>query len=139
VIRHTQNASRQRRLLCAIAGIVFLGGCSAVTSTVDTAADAAHTAAKGLSASSRASTDASLTEPDTPRHRQAVAFVKSQRDLLRHEAAKGGGEHIAALAKLIDRPDGARLGPWMQAHYGDLFTPDTDAEALVERIASRRS
>lgn len=139
MIHETQNTSRRPGLLITLmASVVWLGGCSAVTSTVDTAADAAHTAAKGMSASSRASTDASVTEPNTPRHRQAVAFVESQRDPLRREAATGGGEHIDALADLIDPTDTARLGPWMQTHYAELFTRNADAAAVVRRIAARQ-
>lgn len=138
MIHRTRRGARPLRLLTMLMISVFvLGGCSAVTSTVDTAADAAHTVTKGVSASSRASTDASVTEPDTPRHRQAVAFVESQRDPLRREAATGGGEHITALAGLIDSPRSADLGPWMQTHYRELFAPDTDAAALVNRIATR--
>lgn len=127
-------------LLAATAiAAVLLGGCSAVTSTTNTAADVARTATKGLSASSRASTDASVTEPDTPRHQQAVAFVQSQRDPLRREAATGGGEHIDALAEMLDDSQPNDLGPWMQAHYDQLFTPRLAAAALVARIAARRS
>ena len=117
---------------------LLLGGCSAITSTTNTAAEAAHTAADGLLASSRASTDASVTEPNTPRHRQAVAFVDSQRDPLSREAATGGGEHIDALASLLGDGEGADLGPWMQAHYGELFADDTNAAAIVDRIVARR-
>ena len=117
---------------------LLLGGCSAITSTTDTAAEAAHTAADVLLASSRASTDASVTEPNTPRDRQAVAFVDSQRDPLSREAATGGGEHIDALASLPGDGESTDLGPWMQAHYGELFADDTNAAAIVDRIVARR-
>ncbi|MES1929312.1 hypothetical protein SADO_08647 [Salinisphaera dokdonensis CL-ES53] len=130
----------QRLYLAAAAAMLafLLGGCSAVTSTTNTAADVARTATKGMLASSRASTDASVTEPNTPRHRQAVAFVDSQRDPLSREAATGGGEHIDALASLLGDGEDNDLGPWMQAHYGELFADDTDAAAMVDRIAARR-
>ena len=122
----------------ALAGsLALLGGCSAAISTTNVAADAARTISKGVLASSRASTDASVTEPNTPRYRQTVAFVDSQRDPLRREAALGGGEHIDALAALLDTR-AATLGPWMQANHSALFTTGHDAEAIVARLRARR-
>lgn len=116
-----------------LAATTLLGGCSAAISTTDVAAEVTRSVAKGVLASSRGTTDASVTEPNTPRYRQTVAFVDSQRDPLRREAAVGGGENIAALADLLNTRR-AELGGWMQAHYADLFTDAHDAEAIVARL-----
>ena len=124
--------------LVGLAGALALSGCSAVTSTTNTAADVAESAVHGLSASSRQSTDASVTEPDTPRHRQTVAFVDTQRPQLAREAARGGGEHVDALAGLLGESDHAAFGRWLQAHYDHIFTGSGDAEAVVARLAARR-
>lgn len=118
--------------------LLALNGCSAITSTTNVAADAAETVANGVSKASRGTTNASVTEPDIPRHQAAVAFVDSQRAQLQREAATGGGEHVDALARLLGNSDGATLGPWLQAHYSQVFTADDDARALVARIAARR-
>lgn len=127
-----------RYFLAAPVLTLLLAGCSAVTSTTNTAADMARTAGHGLSVSSRQSTDASVTEPDTPRHAQTVAFVESQRAPLRREAAAGGGEHIDALARLLGNADNDHLGRWLQRNYSDVFVAGDDAETLVTRIAARR-
>lgn len=124
--------------LLGLAGALALSGCSAVTSTTNTAADVAESAIHGISASTRQSTDASVTEPDTPRHRQAVAFVDTQRPQLAREAARGGGEHVDALAGLLGESDRAAFGHWLQAHYDHIFTGSDDAEAVVTRITARR-
>ena len=126
-----------QQLAVVAAATVLLGGCSAAISTTNAAADAARTVTKGVLASSRASTDASVTEPNTPRYRQTVAFVDSQRDPLRREAALGQGEHIDALADLLDTRR-AELGRWMQANHGELFVAEHDAESIVARLQARR-
>lgn len=127
-----------RRAWIALLAIA-LSGCSTLPITTDTAVHVTRITARGLVDSSRVTTDASITEPNTPRYRQTVAFVDSQRAQLSREAAIGGGEHIAALANLLGQDDAPRLGLWMQTHHGDLFTPQHDAADLVDRIAARQS
>ncbi len=129
-------------LTLATAG-ALLSGCAAFTSTTNTAAEAAQTIANGISKASRASTNASVTEPDTPRYAQAVEFVDSQHDPLRREAAAGSGEHIDALAILVgaddaNDPTGNNLGAWLQTHYSQVFTAHADARSVVDRILRRR-
>ncbi|MES1924077.1 DUF3015 family protein [Salinisphaera sp. T31B1] len=119
------------------ATLILLSGCSALTSTTNTAAEAAQTIANGISKASRASTNASVTEPDTPRYAQAVAFVDSQGDALRREAASGGGEHVDALAILLT-DDNADFGPWLQRHYDRVFAEPDQARGIVDRIIARR-
>jgi|TARA_Y100001968_G_scaffold320319_1_gene353097 hypothetical protein len=121
---------------CLAITALMLGGCSAAISTTDVAADATRSVAKGVLASSRGTTDASVTEPNTPRYQQTVAFVDSQRDPLRREAATGQGENIDSLARLLDTRS-TELGRWMQANYDNLFTDAHDAEAIVARLHAR--
>ncbi|GAB3672611.1 DUF3015 family protein [Salinisphaera aquimarina] len=121
------------------AAITLLGGCAAFTSTTNVAADAAATISHGISKASRASTNASVTDPDVPRYAQAVEFVGSQRDQLQREAAQGGGEHVDTLAQLLDTSDSTPLGPWLQTHYQQVFGADRDATAVVDDISARRS
>lgn len=125
--------------LCIAAVAALLGGCAAFTSTTNTAAEAAETIAHGVSKASQSTSDASVTEPDTPRYAQAVAFVDSQRDPLEREAAVGGGEHIDTLAQLLNAPGQAPLGPWLQTHYESIFAGGRDAAGVVDAIRARRS
>lgn len=123
------------RILYGIAALIALPGCSAVTSTTDVAADAGRTLAHGVSRVSRASSDASITEPDMPRYADAAAFADSQMAMLRREAAVGGGEHIDALALLLAIDDGDAMGRWMQRHYAAVFAAADDPKTLVSRVA----
>ena len=128
-------------VVVSITALSLLSGCAAFTSTTDTVAEAAHTIANGVSTSSRATSNASVTEPDTPRYARAVEFVDSQRDALQREAATGSGEHVDALAALLepDQSNGAsNLGPWLQAHYGDVFNDNATGRLVVDRILADR-
>lgn len=120
----------------AVAAVTALAGCSAAISTTDTAADALHTVAHGVSVSSRATTNLS-DNPDASREAEARAFVTSQRVALRREAAAGGGEHIQTLARLIGADKPVAVGPWMQAHYAELFAPDMTAARFVDAVQAR--
>lgn len=124
-------------------GLIALAGCSAITSTTNTTADAAHTVAHGVSVSSRGTTNSAADEPaDTP-GAQARAYLQSQMPQIRREAARGRGEHIDALARLMSDDaapvDSANLGAWMQAHYDTLFAGHTSAQRLMNDIRARRS
>gem|GEM_PF-1503183 len=127
--------------IASISALSLLSGCAAFTSTTNTAAEAAQTIANGVSKASRASTNASVTEPDTPRYAQAVEFVDSQRDALQREAATGAGEHIDTLAMLLDtnqRSAGSTLGPWLQTHYSQVFNARADGHSVVDHILAER-
>lgn len=128
-----------RRIILAIilTSLAFLvSGCSALSSTTKQVGKATAAVAHGVSYMSKATGNASVTEPDVPRYADAAAFVRSQRPLLARQAASGGGEDIDALALLLDRSSGDDLGRWMQTNYAGLFaqTPALSARGLVDKI-----
>ncbi|WP_423824080.1 DUF3015 family protein [Salinisphaera sp. SPP-AMP-43] len=129
--------------LCRIgllgAGLALFAGCSAVTSTTNTTADALHSISHGVSVSSRSSSDSTRSDPQSARAAQTRAYVDSQMGQIRREAAAGGGEHIDALAELMDNSNSDQLGVWMQTHYQSLFTQSRTPSQFIQAIRSRRS
>lgn len=128
----------RRRLLAVNALMVatlMLAGCTALSSTTRRAGQASVTTLKGVAHASRATTNASVTQPDVPRYADASAFVRSQRQQLARQAAVGGGEDIDALAFLLDKPNSRALARWMQSHYHFLFSDrSVSASTIVSRI-----
>lgn len=115
---------------------LLISGCTALSSTARQAGRATVAISHGVTYVSKASGNASVTEPDVPRYVDATAFVRSRRAMLARQAATGGGEDIDALALLLNKSDNDDLGRWMQTHYADLFdsTPSLSAHKLVARI-----
>lgn len=126
--------------LRSITGLLLLtllmSGCAALSSTARQAGKATVAIGHGMTYVSKATGNASVTEPDVPRYVDAAAFVRSQRSMLARQAATGGGEDIDALALLLDKSDNKALGRWMQMHYANLFgtTPSLSAQKIVARI-----
>ena len=116
--------------------VSLMSGCTALVSTTQQAGKATVALGHGVTYVSKATGNASVTEPNVPRYADAAAFVRSQRTMLARQAAAGGGEDINALALLLDKSDNADLGRWMQHHYADLFgaNPSLSAQGLVARI-----
>lgn len=108
-----------------------LAGCAAVTSTTNTVARGLEQTTAATSQSSDAATGAEYAD--------ARRFVDSQFALVRRDAAAGGGEHTAALARLMGESDGEAFGRWMQRHYRQLFANLTSRADLVARIAAYRN
>lgn len=123
----------------ALAITLAMTGCAAVTSTTNTAADALRTAGHGISVSSRSSTNASRGQPQSARAARTRAYVSAEMSQLRREAARGGGEHIDALAELMGGSDRRPLGAWMQQHYTSLFATPKSPAAFVQALQSTRS
>lgn len=123
-------------LLCGTLATGLMAGCTALSSTTEQAGKATVAISHGVTYVSKATGNASVTEPNVPRYADAAAFVRSQRPLLARQAATGGGEDIDALALLLDTSDNRDLGRWMQKHYQDLFGDSTSlsAQGLVARI-----
>lgn len=135
-VRVTTPLYRQSALTISLALMgLLICGCSALSSTTRQAGKATAAIAHGITYMSKATGNASVTEPDVPRYADAAAFVRSQRPLLARQAAGGGGEDIDALALLLGR-SGDDLGRWMQTNYAGLFaqTPALSARGLVDRI-----
>ncbi|MGB7755858.1 MAG: DUF3015 family protein [Salinisphaera sp.] len=113
----------------------MLAGCTALSSTTRRAGQASVATLKGVAHLSRATSNASVTQPDVPRYTDASAFVRSQRQQLARQAAVGGGEDIDALAILLNKPDNRALARWMQSHYHSLFSDrSVSASTIVARI-----
>ena len=55
------------------------------------------------------------------------------------EAATGGGEHTAALARLMGENDPQAFGSWLQDNYGVLFSDLENHGDLVTRISAHRA
>jgi len=49
-------------------------------------------------------------------------FIASNKVSVATDAAKGDGETIAVLAKLMNCSDSANLGPALQSHFSNIFT-----------------
>ncbi|MAA74205.1 MAG: hypothetical protein CMN28_05815 [Salinisphaeraceae bacterium] len=125
--------NRFATLLLALT-LLPLSGCSLFTTT----ADGIAAVGEGITQGTASTSDAISTEADeTAALAEARRFGASQYPLLRRDAASGGGEYIKSLARLMNEPDPTTLGPWMQAHYHELFAPDAPA-TLVDRILARR-
>lgn len=65
--------------------------------------------------------------------------MSSQFAMVRREAAAGGGEHVTALARLMNEPNREAFGAWMQANYAVLFTGLDNRADLVTRIAAHHA
>lgn len=111
-----------------------IAGCSAVTSTTNTTA---RTLDAGLKATTQSS-EATTNGESSPEYADARRFVDSQFAMIRREAATGGGEHTAALARLMGTSDTAAFDAWLQSNYAVLFNNLSQRTELVTRIAARR-
>lgn len=124
----------QRVLLSLLFTLPVVAGCSAVTSTTNTAAKALEQVTDTTSQSSDATTEGPNTE-----YARAREFVDSQFHIVRREAAAGGGEHTAALARLMGENDPQAFGNWLQDNYGVLFSDLENHGDLVTRISAHRA
>ena len=108
---------------------LFLGltGCSAVVSTTNAVADAAHQTTRMTSSTSDSFEDAGY------QHR-AKRFVNTDIDAIRRQAARGYGDELDALAVLLHEPHRAAFPRWMQAHYAALFSNLQRPAQLLDRI-----
>lgn len=128
--------SRRPSVVVALMTVLLvLTGCTALSSTTRRAGQASIATLKGVAHVSRATSNASVTQPDVPRYADASAFVRSQRQQLARQAAVGGGEDIDALAILLNKPNNRAMARWMQAHYQSLFSDrSVSASTIVLRI-----
>lgn len=115
---------------------LLMSGCAALSSTAHQAGKATVAIGHGMTHVSKATGNASVTEPDVPRYVDAAAFVRSQRSMLARQAAAGGGEDIDALALLLGKSDNKALGRWMQMNYTHLFgnNASLSAREIVARV-----
>lgn len=88
--------------------------------------------------STGATTGETIADDDDEDFARANRFAESQFALIRREAAAGGGEHLRALAALLDEPDAEAFEAWMQTRYARLFAGPDAADKLVARIVALR-
>jgi nucleoid-associated protein YejK len=98
----------------------LLSGCS----VIETVSDGLHSTLDGVSKV------ASSTTPDE----KSAAFVETRFASIRSEAARGEGEHLDSLAKLLGETDRADFARFMKERYADLFSGLERPRELLARI-----
>ena len=106
-------------LLVSVTGAV-VSGCSIINTVGD-----------GLSSSVEGITD--VTSSSTSDEASA-SFVETRFASIRTEAARGEGENLDSLARLLGEPDRADFARFMQKRYGELFTGLQQPRELLARI-----
>ncbi len=61
-------------------------------------------------------------------------FVSKRYIAIRHEAAKGEGEHINALAQLMGNKDSSVFGSQLQTNFKQIFTNVDQPTDIIARI-----
>lgn len=106
-------------LIVSVSGAIF-SGCSAL----ETVTDGVSSTVEGISDA------ASSTSGDE----KTASFVENRFAAIRTEAARGGGENLDSLAKLLGEADRAEFARFMKARYADLFTGIEQPRELLARI-----
>lgn len=101
-------------------GAALFSGCS----VINTVGEGVSSTVEGVSAL------ASSTTPDG----ESTAFIETRFASIRSEAARGEGEHLDSLAKLLGETDRADFARFMKERYGDLFTGLQQPRELLGRI-----
>lgn len=107
-------------LLVSVAGL-FLGGCS----VVETVSDGVSSTVDGMS---------KVTSSTTSSDEKSAKFVETRFASIRSEAARGEGEHLDSLAKLLGETDRTDFARFMKEHYAVLFTGLEQPRELLARI-----
>ena len=66
-------------------------------------------------------------------------FIDTRMASIQHEAARGHGENLEALAQLMGEPDSAAFSQLLHVHYDVLFDDVQQPSELVSRIANVRA
>lgn len=106
-------------LLVSVTGAV-VSGCSIINTVGD-----------GLSSTVEGITD--VTSSSTSDEASA-SFVETRFASIRTEAARGEGENLDSLAKLLGETDRADFARFMKERYGELFTGLQQPRELLARI-----
>lgn len=123
------------RFMILLLAATALAGCAAITSTTNTTARTLDATFKATTQSSESTT---AGDEESSEYAKARQFVDSQFVLIRREAAAGGGEHTAALARLMGVSNVAAFDDWLQSNYQPLFGNLSEHAELVTRIANWR-
>ena len=100
--------------------VALLGACS----VIETVVDGVSGTVEGIS-----QTTSSTTSDD-----KSATFVETRFAAIRSEAARGEGEHLDSLAKLLGETDRADFARFMKQHYSDLFVELQEPRELLTRI-----
>lgn len=101
-----------------------IGGLSSGCSTVNTVGDALSSTVEGITDVTSSSTS----------DEASASFVETRFASIRTEAARGEGENLDSLAKLLGEADRADFARFMQQRYGELFTGLEQPRELLARI-----
>jgi Protein of unknown function (DUF3015) len=106
-------------LLTSLLGLL-LGACSVI-----------NTVGEGLSSTADGITNVtrSTTSDD-----KSASFIENRFAAIRAEAARGEGENLDSLAKLLGETDRADFARFMKERYTDLFTDLERPRDLLSRI-----
>lgn len=114
-------------LLTSLLGLL-LGACS----VINTATEGVGSTVEGITNATR-----STTSDD-----KSASFIENRFASIRAEAARGGGENLDSLAKLLGETDRADFARFMKTRYADLFTDlerPRDLLARIDRYRGRRA
>ncbi len=91
-----------------------------------------------ITASTAATTGILISdEVDESNYTRANQFVESSYVAIRRDAATGSGQHVQALAVLLNQSEPDSFGRWMQSHYATIFD-GSGRKGMVERILATR-
>lgn len=101
-------------------GAALFSGCS----VLNTVGEGMSSTVEGISEATSSSTS----------DEESAAFIETRFASIRSEAARGEGEHIDSLAKLLGETDRADFARFMKERYADLFTGLQQPRELLGRI-----
>ena len=133
---------RSNRLLPGVLlASLAASGCSTMTvathQSVDVTAQSANASTQATRASFNATTD-STRDTRQATYRSSLAFVRTNMQPIRREAARGYGDNVTALAALLHVSHRQAFARWMQRNYQPLFSDVNGPGQLLKRIYARR-
>lgn len=66
----------------------------------------------------------------------SAMFIQVNEVALRKEIARGNGESLASLSKILSCEDSEKLGRALQAHYGEIFSEQATPAQISDSIHS---
>lgn len=132
------NSTRIATSLCTAAAATLLAsGCAQVTVTANTVVDGtarvADATTNAVDSTFNFTTD-TTRRADAQTHQARLAFVKSELNMLKREAAAGNGERLDALAWMMAAEDTQAFERMLQHNYATVFDGAQSPEAVLERL-----
>lgn len=123
--------------IAASAAVLLFSGCAQVTVTANTIVDGtariADATTNAVAGTSDFTTD-TTRDADARTHQARLAFINSEMQMLQRETAAGNGEHLQALAFMMQAPNEAAFARLMQQHYAQVFAAGQTPEQVLERM-----